>query len=126
MLNKIEKMSTIIMTREGKTREIDLSLVEELAWDYEKSLFKRDNFRDRRHVDYSIKILEEIRKLDSEQLRHFISYLTGISNKLSDAYQVALDDPEKFGERINEYKKVFEKAKKFGKLTLEEAKLLSR
>ena len=104
-------MSNLVITDKEGIREIDLSLVEELAWDYEESLFKRDNFRDRRHVDYSIKILEETRKLNLEQLRHFISYLTGISNKLSDAYQVALDDPEKFGERINEYKKVLEKAK---------------
>ncbi len=116
-------MSKLVITSDGKTREIDLSLVEELAQNYEESLFNRDNFQDRRHVDYSIKILEEIRKLDSEQLRHFISYLTGISNKLSDAYQVALDDPEKFGERINEYKKVFEKARLCSEMTFKKARL---
>lgn len=112
--NKIEVDTNklmLIITKKGKTKEIDLTLVEKLALEYEEILFRRKNFQDRRHIDYSIKILEGIKKLDREQLKYFITYLTGLTNRLSDLYQSAQDNPEEFCKRIKEYNNLFGKAK---------------
>ncbi len=107
-------MSKLIITKNGKTREVDLTLAEKLASEYEDSLFKRKNFGDRQHVDYSIEILEESEKLNKEQLRYFISHLTGLANRLSDLYQSAVDNPEEFCKRIKEYKGLIREIDKSG------------
>lgn len=96
-------------TKNGKTKEIDLSKVEKIAREYERSLFKRENYQDRRHVDYSIEILKEAKDLDKEQLEYLTTYLTGITNKLSDMYQKALDEPEKFAKETKKYKELMSK-----------------
>lgn len=86
--------------------ERDLSKVEKIAREYEESLLKRENFGDRKHIDYSIEIFEEMKNLNEEQKEYLITYLTGITNKISDMYQKALDNPEKFAKREEELRKL--------------------
>lgn len=111
MLNKINKMSGIIITKEGKTREIDLTLVEEIENNLERILRKRESFTDRSHIQYSIEILDGMEKLNREQLIYLANNFLGLLLKYADLYQSALDNPKEFCERIFGYKKLIEKAK---------------
>jgi len=89
-------------------RKIDLSRVEKIAREYEECLLKRDNIKDRKHISYSVKILEEAKEFDKNQLEFLTTYLTGIANKLSDLYQRALDNPDKFAEEVKELRKLYD------------------
>lgn len=89
-----------------KSREIDLTPVENIKNNLEKILSKRENVLDRSHIKYSAEILEETKRLNKEQLKYLANEFVGLINRYADLYQSALDNPEEFCERINEYKRL--------------------
>ncbi len=56
--------------------------------------------------------MEEVKKLNKYQLSYLTDELVGLIAKYADLYQSALDNPEKFCKRTEEYKKLFNLAKK--------------
>ncbi|MCK4647542.1 hypothetical protein KAT24_01265 [Candidatus Pacearchaeota archaeon] len=101
-------MTIIQKTIGGVTTEIDLSLVEEMTSTLEKTLRKRESWKNRSHVEYHSEIMRKIKKLNKEQLEYFTNKLLGIIGKYADLYQKILDDPEKECAKIREYKDFFD------------------
>lgn len=100
---------TLVQKIEGdKKTEIDITLVKKIGEEYQNCLLRRKNSKDREHIKYSNYIMEEAEKLDKEQMKYLVNYLTNIANHLSDLYQKAYDDPEKFCERVKTYKGLME------------------
>ena len=104
-----ESNKTVIRkTIGGVTTEIDLTQVEEITNTLEKLLKERENSLDRRHVPYSIEILEKTGNMNSKQLRYLVTNLVGLVCKYADLYQRVLDNPEEECARIREYKDFFD------------------
>jgi hypothetical protein len=104
-------MSKLVITSDGKTREIDLSLVEEIKDNLERILRERKSFLDRSHVQYSIEILRKIKELNKKQLEYLANGFLDLLFKYADLYQSVLDNPEETCERITEFNKIKEKLK---------------
>jgi hypothetical protein len=100
---------TILKIIDGnKSREVNLTSVEKIRNNLERILSKRKNFLDRSHVEYSIEIMEEAKKLNKEQLEYLVNSFLHLMFKYADLYQSALDNPKKFCKRAKEYKELFE------------------
>ena len=103
----VTKQGSIIRkTIDGVTTEIDLTPVEEITNTLDKLLRERKNFLDRRHIPYSVKILEKIEELDSTQLRYLTTNLVGLTFRYADLYQRTLDNPEEHLDLVNKLKEI--------------------
>ena len=104
--------SIITKTINGITTETDLTPVEKITNTLDKLLRERKNFLDRRHIAYSVKILEEIEDLDNEQLKYLTNNLVGLTFKYADLYQRTLDNPEEHLDSVNKWEKIKEICRK--------------
>ena len=109
---EISGQDILTIYKKGKlVKTINLTPVKEITNNLENILMHRKNWKDRSHVEYGLKIIEEVKKLNKDQLEYVVTNLLGIITKYTDLYQTILDNPKKEGEKMQEYKNFLKKVK---------------
>jgi len=104
-------MSLIKIIKNGKTKEIDLTPVEDLETLIEEIMMKK-NSKNMSHVTPSTEIFKKYKQLSEDQKEYFVNYLILKVGYLSNIFIYSVENPEE----NFKYKKFFSKNKRFNPL----------